>query len=82
MSKIPTAEEILKNSETWEEDYSTVSKYDAEQAMIEFAKLHVQKALESAAKNGKAHHTYPWNRSDPYVIESSILESYPLENIK
>ena len=37
-----TAKLILTGKETYDSEYSTVSKYDALEAMIEFAKLHVK----------------------------------------
>jgi len=43
--------------------------------IIEFAKLHVEKALEAASKSVK------YNR--PYIeVKDSILNAYPLDNIK
>jgi hypothetical protein len=41
-----TAEEFLKNSETYDDDYPTVSIADATNAMIEFAKLHIKSVME------------------------------------
>ena len=55
---------------------------DAQQSvniMIEFAKIHVQAALEAANEN--LEYTGQ-DSSISYVIESSILNAYPLENIK
>ena len=46
MEKIPTAKEYLKSSDTYDKDYPTISLHDAEQRMIEFAKLHVEAALK------------------------------------
>ena len=37
-----TAKLILTGKETYDPEYSTVSKHDALEAMIEFAKLHVE----------------------------------------
>lgn len=42
MNNIPTAEKTLKSKETYDEEYPTISLSDAEEAMIEFAKLHVE----------------------------------------
>ena len=79
MEKIPTAEEILQkhvpNRYTKENSWKN--------AMIEFAKLHVEAALKVASE-GQIN-------KDIYMIieygenmdwKSSILNSYPLENIK
>ena len=62
-----TAKLILTGKETYDSEYSTVSKYDALEAMIEFAKLHVEAALKEASeRNGKYF----------------ILNCYPLDLIK
>ena len=62
-------------------------------AMIEFAKHHVQKALESVKQNiilvenmrtngeEKTDSTKFHKDYDFYIKEESILESYPLDNI-
>jgi hypothetical protein len=49
-------------------------------AMIEFAKLHVEAALKSASEKAKIDKsvTFGWEKVD----RPSILKSYPLENIK
>lgn len=44
--------------------------------LIEFAKLHVEAALESAAKNTKEWH------GNHGMLKQSILNAYPLTNIK
>ena len=41
-----TAKLILTGKETYDPEYPTVSKYDALEAMIEFAKMHVEKFAE------------------------------------
>lgn len=50
---------------------------------IEFAKLHVKQALEAANKKGKIYN-YDGEIDDKnhYINEESILNSYPLSNIK
>lgn len=48
MEKILKAKEFLKFSETFEKDYTTISINDCEERMIEFARLHVEAALEAA----------------------------------
>jgi len=49
-------------------------------AMIEFAKLHVEAALKAASKEA---YTKDVPFSDDVEVDSnSILNSYPLENIK
>jgi hypothetical protein len=49
-------------------------------AMIEFAKLHVEAALKAASEKAKIDKsvTFGWEKVD----RPSILKSYPLENIK
>ena len=59
---------------------------DIKKAMIEFAKLHVEAALKEASKKAKCcddaivdlGHTI----TEAYVEENSILNAYPLTNIK
>ena len=95
MSKIPTAKLILTGKETCEPEYPTVSKYDALEAMIEFAKLHVEEALKQAFNNSEMrvsendiseHPSFTDNYDDGFVTitisKESILNAYPLENIK
>lgn len=65
-NSIPTAEEFLN-------DIKNIT-YSQEEMMIEFAKLHVEAALQSAADN------YSEGPSD--VVEKLILSSYPENNIK
>jgi len=47
--------------------------------MIEFAKLHVEAALKEASKKGKC---VEYMVGEYTVKKDSILNSYPLENIK
>jgi len=96
MEQIATAKKILKNKETYDEEYPTVSISDAIEAMIEFAKLHVQAALKTASEKADAdlepmgwlaeqHLVEPFIEGEDYEIginRNSILESYPLELIQ
>jgi len=76
MEKIPTAEDFLI-----EAGFPGHAKHGlAKKWMIEFAKLHVQQALEEASK--KAYITYHENRGDEIIDKDSILNSYPLDKIK
>ena len=81
MSKIPTAKLILTGKETYDPEYPTVSKYDALEAMIEFAKLHVIEALKEVLENipclGSSSDIATYEE-----IENAVLNAYPLENIK
>ena len=69
---IPTAEEFLETDKDWNRTTA--------QMMIEFAKLHVEAALEEA--NRKVIVTYYYDEGGIRVNKDSILNSYPLENIK
>ena len=83
MEKIPTAKELFdKMLEINDECTST-------EMMIEFAKLHVEQALKEASENAKVQNIYPkyvLNEHDEFeyfiVNKDSILNSYPLENVK
>ena len=78
MSKIPTAEEICNKQffgfkgELW---------VGVHKAMVEFAKLHVEAALEEAEKETVKHIPKTILELNMYN-KNSILKSYPLENIK
>lgn len=102
----PTAEEFFKNSlvQTSIDEYGNYSIYDIEQAMVEFAKLHVEAALKTASEKGTMNLNYPEPYEDSNEIgltyavaeeisrggeygavvidKDSILNAYPLENIK
>jgi hypothetical protein len=88
---IPTAEEFFnKYSQTYSfeegDPEHLVDEEDFKRAMIEFAKLHVNAALEAASVNAEVSE----ERSNPYDPEStfyivdskSILNAYPDKNIK
>jgi len=88
MSNIPTAEKLL------EEHFISVDKsnikyghyFVIKEAMKEFAKLHVEAALKEASKKAECcadaivdlGHTI----IEAYVEKDSILNAYPLTNIK
>ena len=75
MKELPTAEEMLLSSV----DQSRYGS-DVECAMIDFAKLHVKAALKAALEDA------PYGSSTDTVsyedIKDSILNAYPLNNIK
>ena len=76
--KVPTAEEFLQNS-----DKTTFNAI--ENTMVEFAKLHVEAALKSASCSAEIESCgNPYDPSDDSkcVSEKSILNAYPLDNIK
>ena len=77
MNEILTAEELyrkfrLTNNTKFE---GHISDKDCIKAMIEFTKLHVKAALEAVATKVVLYN------ADLYIDSSSILESYPEENI-
>ncbi len=75
MNKIPSAKELLNTiyNDNYRSSYKTFySDQCIEKAMIEFAKLHVTKALTSAHINMQL----------PIEDLDFTLNSYPLENIK
>ena len=92
MSKIPTAKEFLHQSKSLHNMWDNTrgrGEWDEEaiaNSHIEFAKLHVEAALKEASKKAKCcddaivdlGHTI----IEAYVEENSILNAYPLENIK
>jgi hypothetical protein len=80
MGKIPTAEEFLNNIEIW--DGIFVHSHNAKKAMIQFAKLHVEAALNAVSKE-EIHFSYSGKLVTGYILEKdSILNAYPLTNIK
>jgi hypothetical protein len=79
--QIPTALEFLHRDES-----GVFNEVDITQAMIGFAKLHVEAALKAAGEKAKIKREYEGNTGSEYCYEyvdsSSILISYPLENIQ
>ena len=66
---IPTAEEFLETDKDWNRTTA--------QMMIEFAKLHVEEALKQASEQ-----VYVSDTVFCEIDKDSILNAYPLENIK
>ena len=83
MEKIPTAEEFF---EQWcdNKGYVAIDECnDISECMIEFAKLHVEAALKHASELAEISNKPKFPGDYNLVIdEDSILNSYPLENIK
>jgi hypothetical protein len=92
MKQTATALEFLNEAQS-----NPTKGWREHKAMIEFAKLHVKAALEAASKSSKVRKdTYVMGRgtteveqmfnysngTSHYVDQDSILNSYPLENIK
>ena len=93
MSKIPTAKELLRNQMYPIENSSQENV--TSKAMIEFAKLHVEQALEAAFNNSEMRvsendtsetPSFTDNYDDGYVTitvsKNSIINAYPLDLIK
>ena len=73
-----TAEELLDNIEIW--DGVFVHSKNAKKAMIEFAKLHVTEALKQALEDSPTGSSTDIPSYED--MKDSILNAYPLENIK
>ena len=71
MKKIPTVKEFMQGK--------AFSIPSIENMIIEFAKLHVEAALKAASKGVKQ---FPVRVNEMGFCEDSILNSYPLDNIK
>ncbi len=83
MSKLPTAEELIlkKYSIKKLRDIALYGDIVVEFAK-EFAKLHVEAALKAAVDNIQ-YYSEPYDdTNEKYVDEKSILNAYPLTNIK
>ena len=87
MEKIPTAEELIEtNYFHLHLDTDSICLGSIHDSMIEFAKLHVEAAFKEASENGQAfvNGNGEWVSSNvtAFINKDSILNSYPLENIK
>ncbi len=92
-NNIPTAEEFLKEYELG--NTGKIDIEDTKEAIIEFAKLHVEAALKAASENAYVEYidldtneifdytdVITDDNVGAYVNKNSILNSYPLTNIK
>lgn len=88
MSEIPAAEEFLQNYKNDSDHYADQDYSEGRliKALQEFAKLHVTAALKEASENAETEEEMgnPYDPDDIYYVvdKKSILNSYPLENIK
>jgi outer membrane protein assembly factor BamD (BamD/ComL family) len=94
MEKEPTAKEFYLNKAfpiSFENRRDEVELWfetspDAKQSveiMIEFAKMHVKAALKQAAHESQCYNKTKFPGDENWVVDiESILNSYPLENIK
>ena len=84
MSKIPTAKEFLHQSKSLHDMWDNTrgkGEWDEKAIInshIEFAKLHVEAALEEAKKKSEDLMSHSWEEE----YEQEILNVYPLTNIK
>ena len=81
-----TAEEFLKeNNYPLYNEFGGLGMYYVKEAMIEFAKMHVQEALRLASVEAEVEHelSNPYDPNSEYQIvnKDSILNAYHLENI-
>ena len=74
---IPTAEEFLDANTS-----GIIDEIKCKDLMIEFAKMHVQAALIEAYKTTKWKEQITMQGLQVTIIKSSILNAYPLTNIK
>lgn len=85
-NKVPTSEEILKlhyNMDRDEDGHPVYYDWSAKDAMIAFARLHVEAALEAASEKATQNYSEENVLGESYTInKDSILNAYPLENVK
>jgi hypothetical protein len=75
MEKIPTAEEFFNDIK-----YVT---YSTEEKLITFAKLHVEAALKLITTEATVETINKYSPEEQHIVnQDSILNAYPLENIK
>jgi hypothetical protein len=74
-----TAKEFLKKENL---PTDILSGDDINYAMIEFAKLHVEAALKAAAYNAEISDYDEHMQFSPNIDDNSILNAYPLTDIK
>ena len=90
MTNIPTALEFLNRDES-----GVFNEMDITQAMIGFAKLHVEAALQAASENSQITLGEGWIRKEETILpnqvvypitikvdQNSILDAYPISMIK
>jgi hypothetical protein len=77
MEKIPTSEEFLN------ENNVVGMKHLIIPLMIEFAKLHVEAALKLITTEATVETINKYSPEEQHIVnQDSILNAYPLENIK
>jgi hypothetical protein len=82
---IPTAEEYIRKNliDYWEGGKAQYDESDVKNAMIAFAKLHVEAATKAIAEQAIAKEDpSDYGTGKIWVDKDSILNAYPLTNIK
>lgn len=83
---VPTAKEILElhyNMDRDEDGHPVYYGWSAKDAMIAFARLHVEAALKAASENATQNYSEENVLGESYTInKDSILNAYPLTLIK
>lgn len=80
-NKLPTAEEFL-DCKSSDYDYFDKELELIKNKMIEFAKLHCIEQAKVISEKAKAGMNFNFTGNVPYVITSSILNAYNLDEIK
>lgn len=84
MKEIPTAKEFINKTEI-KQRFGFTFTHKIENMMIEFAKLHVEAALKQASKDADMTDESLMSLqegSSVRIDKDSILDAYPLTNIK
>jgi hypothetical protein len=76
MAQTPTAKELFDKMLSLNEETTST------EMMIEFAKLHVEAALKAASEGADYYTDGQEHIEQVWIDKDSILNSYPLENIK
>lgn len=82
---VPTSKEILElhyNMDRDEDGHPVYYDWSAKDAMIAFARLHVEAALKAASENVRYREQITMQGVQRTFSVNSILNAYPLENIK
>jgi hypothetical protein len=85
MSKIPTAQEFISKilTDFWEGGKAQYRGEDVAEVMIEFAKLHVEAQQEAILEKAEALNQAKFKGDcNPQIDAESIINAYPLTNIK
>lgn len=79
-NNIPTAEEFFKEELSGE----PLTQESVEEALVNFAKLHLQAQQEAILEKVRANHIECWGQrtGDIEIDKDSIINAYPLNLIK